>query len=459
MKKILSLVLVSSLLFSFSSLAADKKFKDLPAKHWASKSVYDLVQLGVTSGYPDGTFRGNNKISRYEAAVMISKLAENLSAEDMEVMRSDLLAFKNELADMKKTGSPYFAGFLELDAKLASVLAKAHLNSRGPVVNYRLKTSMKKDLGNDASAAINFDTMDAGFNGGNENIATRLIDVEGNFRANLGIENPVDFKVTVGPGPQLHTDATGILSPEADVYYLRPDPAILAKTSFWGMAVEGGYIVPKIASSGKVEVNRVMGKVSYDLTGLPVLDKMNVYGVGNYLVEGLVGKSRKILELGGQANLLPRIGMQARFGMGASNRSGWLVGATLKLNDVWDTGTNVLVSATKIGSNHFDTSLAPYMAGYDVFDRALENASVNIEGAIAQSIMDRIVLEAKGVVRTSPELKYGSQYAASRLTLQGGVSYNFNDAASVGVSYRVLHNPTAADKTTDMAKIGLLYNF
>ncbi len=459
MKKILSFALILVLFASFSSLAADKKFKDLPAKHWASKSVYDLVQLGVTSGYPDGTFRGNNKISRYEAAVMISKLSENLSAEDMETMRSDLLALKNELADLKKSSGAPITGFLEMDAKLASVLAKAHLNSRGPVMNYRLKTSMKKDLGPDASASINFDTMDAGFNGGNEDIASRLIDVEGNFRANLGIENPVDFKVTVGPGPQLHNDATGILSPEADVYYLRPDPAILAKTSFWGMGVEGGYIIPKIAASGKADVNRIMGKVSYDLTGLPMVDKMNIYGLGNYLVEGMAGKSRKILEVGGQTNLLPRIGMQARFGMGASNRSGWLVGATLKLNDVWDTGTNVLVSATKIGANHFDTSLAPYMAGYDVFDRALENASVNIEGAVAQAIMDKVVIEGKGVVRTSPDLKYGSQYSASRLTLQGGVSYNFNDAASVGASYRVLHNPTAVDKTTDMAKIGLLYNF
>lgn len=459
MKKILSLVLVFFVLLSFSSLAADKKFKDLPTKHWASKSVYDLVQLGVTSGYPDGTFRGNNKISRYEAAVMISKLSENLSAEDMETLRSDLLALKNEVADMKKSNGSPLTGFIEMDAKLASIFSKADMHNRGPIMNYRLKTSMGKDLEEGANIKVNFDTMDAGFNGGNQDVASRLIDVEGNIKTNFGMENPVDFKVTFGPGNQLHTDATGILTPEADVYYFRPNPAIIAKTSFWGMGVEGGYIAENTNISGKVNVNRIVGKLTYDVTGFPVVDKVQVYGSGNYLVQGLAGSSRKALEIGAQANLLPRIELQSRFGMGSYNRSGWLLGAGLKLNDVWDTGTKLLFTATKLGSNYFDTSLIPDLAGYDIFDRPLQNASVNIEGSVEQSLIDKIKIEAKGVVRTSPDLKYGENYAASRLTLQGGVSYNFNDAASVGVSYRVLHNPTAVDKTTDMAKIGLLYNF
>jgi len=76
---------VFTLLFALAATAAvaEFKFKDLPDDHWAASAVYDLVRMGVTKGYPDGTFRGNKKISRYETAVFLSKLATVIEAENI----------------------------------------------------------------------------------------------------------------------------------------------------------------------------------------------------------------------------------------------------------------------------------------------------------------------------------------------------------------------------------------
>ncbi|MFH1361561.1 MAG: S-layer homology domain-containing protein [bacterium] len=77
MKKILAFVLLASLIMCLPAAAATE-FKDMASDHWAAPYVYDLVKKGVTGGFPDGTFRGNEKLSRYETAVFLSKLAKSL---------------------------------------------------------------------------------------------------------------------------------------------------------------------------------------------------------------------------------------------------------------------------------------------------------------------------------------------------------------------------------------------
>ena len=47
---------------------------DVPAGHWAREGVSLLVKRGLILGYPDGTFRGGAAITRYEAAVIFSRL-------------------------------------------------------------------------------------------------------------------------------------------------------------------------------------------------------------------------------------------------------------------------------------------------------------------------------------------------------------------------------------------------
>ena len=44
---------------------------DVPAGHWARQALERVMQLGLLTGYPDGLFRGEQALTRYQAAVLL----------------------------------------------------------------------------------------------------------------------------------------------------------------------------------------------------------------------------------------------------------------------------------------------------------------------------------------------------------------------------------------------------
>ncbi|MFD1929327.1 S-layer homology domain-containing protein [Sporosarcina siberiensis] len=51
-----------------------KQFSDVHSSHWAYNAIVELVNSELTSGYPDGTFKPNNKITRAEFSVFLDKV-------------------------------------------------------------------------------------------------------------------------------------------------------------------------------------------------------------------------------------------------------------------------------------------------------------------------------------------------------------------------------------------------
>lgn len=72
------------------------QFKDLDDKHWAAKSVYNCVRLGITKGYPDGTFRGEKQINRYELMVFLSNLTISLEKMMDDKLENAMFAGESE---------------------------------------------------------------------------------------------------------------------------------------------------------------------------------------------------------------------------------------------------------------------------------------------------------------------------------------------------------------------------
>lgn len=57
------------------------KFNDLSKKQWFYKAVSAVSEAGLVGGYPDGTFRPNDKITRTQAFVILSKALKNANAD------------------------------------------------------------------------------------------------------------------------------------------------------------------------------------------------------------------------------------------------------------------------------------------------------------------------------------------------------------------------------------------
>lgn len=106
MKKTLVSALTTALVVGAASttFAAANPFADVPADHWAYDAVAQLVQDGVVNGYAaDGTFKGDQNMSRYEMAQIVAKaMAKSEAADNNNKALIDKLAaeFSDELANL-----------------------------------------------------------------------------------------------------------------------------------------------------------------------------------------------------------------------------------------------------------------------------------------------------------------------------------------------------------------------
>lgn len=61
-------------------------FSDVPANNWAYGAVNRLAQDGVVTGYPDGTFKGDKTMTRYEMAQIIGKAMHQTMTADQKAI-------------------------------------------------------------------------------------------------------------------------------------------------------------------------------------------------------------------------------------------------------------------------------------------------------------------------------------------------------------------------------------
>ncbi|EYB66745.1 S-layer protein [Deinococcus phoenicis] len=76
---------------------------DVPAGHWAKDAIDRLVSKGIILGYPDGTFRGTQNLTRYEAAVIIARLLDQMRTGDVApgaLTQEDLTALQNAIQEL-----------------------------------------------------------------------------------------------------------------------------------------------------------------------------------------------------------------------------------------------------------------------------------------------------------------------------------------------------------------------
>ena len=62
---------------SGTSVMKDVNFPDVPKDHWAYSYVKSLADRGLLEGYPDGEFKGDRSMTRYEFAAIIYRALQN----------------------------------------------------------------------------------------------------------------------------------------------------------------------------------------------------------------------------------------------------------------------------------------------------------------------------------------------------------------------------------------------
>ena len=98
--------------------SAANPFSDVESDSWAYEAVASLSDQNIVEGYPDGTFRGNKHITRYELAQITARLLakkDSLTAEQQSIVDKLSREYANDLSNLgvriseleKKTGKTF----------------------------------------------------------------------------------------------------------------------------------------------------------------------------------------------------------------------------------------------------------------------------------------------------------------------------------------------------------------
>ena len=180
MKKILAIAAVAALTAGVSAYAANP-FSDVSTDDWAYQAVSDLSDQGVVEGYPDGTFKGERNITRYELAQIIARLMakeDQLNAEQRATLDKLAGEYADELANLgvrvsnleKKVGNIYWSGdarmrYVDNSTKSDTWDGRMRINVKGQVndtttINGRLTYNMNfKD--NTKDSGVYMDVLNA----------------------------------------------------------------------------------------------------------------------------------------------------------------------------------------------------------------------------------------------------------------------------------------------------------
>ena len=120
MKKILAMAAVAALAAGASVYAANP-FSDVDTSDWAYQAISDLSDRGMVEGYPDGTFKGQQNITRFELAQIIARLMakeDQMNAEDRAIIDRLASEYASELENLgvrvsnleKKVGNLAWSG-------------------------------------------------------------------------------------------------------------------------------------------------------------------------------------------------------------------------------------------------------------------------------------------------------------------------------------------------------------
>ena len=143
MKKHLAVLAATAVLGVTSAFAANP-FSDVTPQDWAYQAVAQLAAQGVVNGYPDGTFQGQNNITRYEMAQMVAKAMvrqDRVDAEQNAIINRLANEFSAELNNLgvrvatleNKVGNFKFTGDARLRYTGTEDARKSKFDYRGRV--------------------------------------------------------------------------------------------------------------------------------------------------------------------------------------------------------------------------------------------------------------------------------------------------------------------------------------
>ncbi|ADY26044.1 S-layer domain-containing protein [Deinococcus proteolyticus MRP] len=186
---------------------------DVPAGHWARDAVEAIVKAGLIQGFPDGTFRGNENLTRYQAAMIFHRLLQSGALSGSDISDEDLLVITR--------------GMQEVSTELAAISSRLTDVERLTVEQQARIDAIEAaiedmDTGDTSALVARIDALEA-----------RIAQLEG-----------AAVTVPTSPAPVVETPTTG-----TDIVIGTPDTVVTPTTGNMYAGIGAGYY-PKSGQLG-----------------------------------------------------------------------------------------------------------------------------------------------------------------------------------------------------------------
>lgn len=118
MKKLILVILAALFLTTAFATSSAGLFSDMPEDHWAYEAVSNVVDAGIMNGYPDGSFKGDKTVTRYELAETLNRMLSYVDAADAS-LEELVFALSKKIAELSLSVS----GSKQLSTDLAKDVA------------------------------------------------------------------------------------------------------------------------------------------------------------------------------------------------------------------------------------------------------------------------------------------------------------------------------------------------
>jgi len=218
---------------------------DVPAGHYAYDAVYDLIRQGITSGFPDGTFRGRQLMTRYELAVFMQKFvrARALASGSDEKLLAELASETSLVKYERDKENKETKYYLNLSGLWRGGEASGQT---GEQTAYRLRGGVVKNFDDVVGLKIDLDTLDSGFAGGSRDLVREMLAFEG--KIDWGRQA---LKLTTGPGDVMRAP-NPLFPADNNTYFRRPRTGIAYSLAIGRADLTGELLSRAAAPTGQL---------------------------------------------------------------------------------------------------------------------------------------------------------------------------------------------------------------
>ena len=264
--------------YSIAQSATIRDFSDVYPTDWAYQALAKLVDTyGCVSGFPDGTFRGNQPMTRFEMAAVLNSCLDSISAkmdmmdeemkmksmEDMDTLERLMASFEEQLITLKGSMDGLDAKVSELEDNQFSTTTKA---------SFKIATDFTYFASDDKKARKGSYDADGMY------VEAQAKETEDNSGLSLSSKAEVKFKTSFTGSDKLTFKIKGdVMSVTNDYLFLGnfyDSPSGHTNAEFSGFTYETGLDL------GGMTANLILGTDYADFDGLVGLD--TYYGGGGY---------------------------------------------------------------------------------------------------------------------------------------------------------------------------------